>query len=61
MHGIHACGKIVYTAGTDEPKVVMHSPQVVYYGSCILPFFPTPQAEGQSTLPSQGLGRMDPL
>ena len=61
MHGICTHGKIVHTAGTDEPQVVVHGPQVVDYGPLILSFLPTPKAEGQSTPSSQGLRGMNPL
>ena len=61
LHSICTGSKVVQAMGTDKAQVVMHSLQMVYHHPLILPLLATPKAEGQATLPSQGLRGMNPL
>ena len=46
--------KKIKAVGTNEAQVVMHCLQVIDHCALILPFFPTPWAEGQTAPPPQG-------
>ena len=59
LHGVLAHGEKVKAVGAYEAQVVVCSQQVINHCPLILVFFPTPHAEGKSTMPLQGLWQMN--
>ena len=59
VHSVSAGHEVLQALTANEAQVIVTHPQVVHHCAFILSLFPAPQAEGQTTLLSQGPRGMD--